>query len=114
MSLDPFYIPVILAAAVGGAGSGLLGVYVVGMRIPFVGVCMAHAAMAGAVFGILLDVPPLASALLESAAGRYVSLYLPLSQHPCCDGLSQAMCCRRTHRSLERRTAMSHIVGETA
>jgi manganese/iron transport system permease protein len=29
----------------------MLGVYIVGMRIPFLGVCVSHAALAGAVFG---------------------------------------------------------------
>ena len=34
-----------------GASSGVLGTFIVGMRIPFLGVCVAHAALAGAVFG---------------------------------------------------------------
>lgn len=48
-----FWAPVLAAGAVAGASTGLLGSYVVGMRIPFLGICVAHAALAGAVFGAL-------------------------------------------------------------
>jgi manganese/iron transport system permease protein len=52
----------------GGASAGLAGVYIVGMRMPFVGVCIAHAAMAGAVWGQLLGLPELPSALVLAVA----------------------------------------------
>lgn len=39
-----------------GASTGLLGVYVVGMRMPFIGISISHCAMAGAVYSILLGV----------------------------------------------------------
>jgi manganese/iron transport system permease protein len=52
--IDPYFIPVITAGVLGGASIGLLCVYVVGMRIPLIGICMAHAAMAGSVLGYLL------------------------------------------------------------
>lgn len=55
--IDPYFIPVIVAGVLGGASTGLLGVYIVGMRIPLIGICMAHAAMAGSVFGYLLGWP---------------------------------------------------------
>ncbi len=45
--------PVICAGALAGASTGMLGTFIVGMRIPFLGVCVAHAALAGAVFGEL-------------------------------------------------------------
>lgn len=48
-----FWAPVMVGGAVAGASSGLLGTFIVGMRIPFLGVCVAHAALAGAVFGSL-------------------------------------------------------------
>ncbi len=48
-----FWMPVLAAGLIAGASSGLLSVYIVGMRIPFLGVCVAHAALAGAVFGAL-------------------------------------------------------------
>jgi manganese/iron transport system permease protein len=48
-----FWAPVMVSGALAGGSSGLLSVYIVGMRIPFLGVCIAHAALAGAVFGAL-------------------------------------------------------------
>lgn len=48
-----FWAPVMVCGLLAGGSSGLLSVYIVGMRIPFLGVCVAHAALAGAVFGSL-------------------------------------------------------------
>jgi len=42
---------IIVAALLAGSSAGMLGVFVIGLRIPFLVVCMAHAALAGAVFG---------------------------------------------------------------
>ena len=61
-----YLIPIVIAGLLGGASAGLVGVYIVGMRMPFVGVCIAHAAMAGAVWGHLLGLPELLSALVVS------------------------------------------------
>jgi manganese/iron transport system permease protein len=70
-----FWLPVMAGGALAGASSGLLGTFIVGMRIPFLGVCVAHAALAGAVFGSLcglegqaLMLPALAGAVLTSLA----------------------------------------------
>ncbi|MFC1607476.1 metal ABC transporter permease [Candidatus Latescibacterota bacterium] len=41
----------------GGFSAGLLGVFVIGLRMPFIAVFSAHAAMAGAVFGSLAGLP---------------------------------------------------------
>lgn len=73
---DPaFWAPVMAGGVVAGGSSGLLSVYIVGMRIPFLGVCVAHAALAGAVFGALaglegpmLLLPSLAAAMLTALA----------------------------------------------
>ena len=46
-----YWAPVLVGGLVAGGSSGLLSVYIVGMRIPFLGVCVSHAALAGAVFG---------------------------------------------------------------
>jgi len=62
----------LLAALLSGSSVGLLGVYVVGLRMPFLGVGMAHAAMAGAVFAYVLGWPPVTLALgfaLAAGAG---------------------------------------------
>ena len=61
-----YLIPILLAGLLGGASAGLAGLYIVGMRMPFVGVCLAHAAMAGAVWGRLFGLPELPSALAVS------------------------------------------------
>jgi len=68
-----FWAPVMLGGLVAGGSSGLLSVFIVGMRIPFLGVCVAHAALAGAVFGALgglegnmLLLPALASSVLAA------------------------------------------------
>ena len=70
-----FWLPVMVGGTVAGASSGLLGTFIVGMRIPFLGVCVAHAALAGAVFGSLcglegqaLLLPALAGSILTALA----------------------------------------------
>ena len=55
-----------------GASVGLTGVYVVGFRMPFIGVTIAHAAMAGAVFAYIFGLPQAPIALfmaIIAAAG---------------------------------------------
>lgn len=64
---DSFFIPILIAGLVGGSSTGLLGVYVMGMRMPFVGVCISHAAMAGAVYGALFGWPQLWCGLAAAA-----------------------------------------------
>lgn len=59
-----FFQRALLAAAVGGTACGIVGVWVVLMRIPFVGVAMSHAAFAGAIFGLLLHVDPMLMAVV--------------------------------------------------
>jgi len=46
-----FWLPVACSGVLAGASTGLLGTFIVGMRMPFLGVCISHAALAGAVFG---------------------------------------------------------------
>ncbi len=48
---------IIAAALLGGAGCSLSGYYLSNLRLPFMGVCLSHAAMAGAVFAHLFDLP---------------------------------------------------------
>lgn len=70
-----FWAPVMVGGTLAGASSGVLGTFVVGMRIPFLGICVAHAALAGAVFGGLaglegqqLLLPALGGAVLTALA----------------------------------------------
>lgn len=58
----------ILAALSSGYSAGLLGLYVVGMNMPFLGIGMAHAAMAGAVLANLAGWPVLPCALAAALA----------------------------------------------
>lgn len=65
--MDSFFYLVIFAGVVAGASTGLLGVYIVGMRMPFIGVCISHSAMAGTIYSILLGVNPVLGAAVFSA-----------------------------------------------
>jgi manganese/iron transport system permease protein len=56
----------ILSAFLGGIACALIGVFVVLLHMPFIGVCMAHAAFAGALLGIWLGFNPLLGAFLLS------------------------------------------------
>jgi manganese/iron transport system permease protein len=65
-----FWAPVMVGGLLAGASSGVLGVFIVGMRIPFLGVCVAHGALAGAVYGALAGLEgPLLLAPTLAAAG---------------------------------------------
>ena len=60
---------IILAALLGGGSAGLLGVFVIGLRMPFIAMFSAHAAMAGAVFGILAGFPQSISGFFGALLG---------------------------------------------
>ena len=54
--MDGFFVWVLIAAVVGGASCGLIGVYLVGMRLPFLGLCISHAATAAIVLSLWLGI----------------------------------------------------------
>ena len=54
----------LLASILGGVSCAIIGVFVVTMQIPFLGVTMSHSAFAGAILGLVLGIDPLVSALL--------------------------------------------------
>jgi manganese/iron transport system permease protein len=56
----------ILSAFLGGVACAVIGVFVVLMHMPFIGVAMSHAAFAGALFGLWLGFDPLVGALAFS------------------------------------------------
>ncbi len=58
----------ILAGLCGGITCSIVGVFVVTMHLSFIGVCIAHAAFAGALLGVWLGFNPLLGALLFSLA----------------------------------------------
>lgn len=53
-----FFRNAVIASFLCGVGCSVIGVFIVTMRIPFIGVCMSHTAMAGAVFAMLLGLDP--------------------------------------------------------
>jgi manganese/iron transport system permease protein len=56
----------ILSAFFGGIACATIGVFVVLLHMPFIGVCMSHAAFAGALIGMWLGFDPLLCALVLS------------------------------------------------
>ena len=56
----------ILTAFLGGIACSSVGVFVVLMHMPFIGVCMSHAAFAGALLGLWLGFNPLIGAFVFS------------------------------------------------
>lgn len=56
----------ILSAFLGGIACSTIGVFVVLLHMPFIGVCMSHAAFAGALLGIWLGFEPLIGAFALS------------------------------------------------
>lgn len=76
LDLWPFWLPVILGGLLAGACCGLVGVYLVGMRLPFLGVCVSHAALAGAVWAGLLGAGDSMMFLSALAAAALTALAL--------------------------------------
>ena len=68
---DPFLQRAILATLFAGIACSLVGVLVVTMRISFLGVCISHAAFAGALLGLVIGANPMWLAIITSlvAAG---------------------------------------------
>ncbi len=56
----------ILSAFLGGIACSVVGVFVVLMHMPFIGVCMSHAAFAGALLALWVGLNPLAGAFAFS------------------------------------------------
>ncbi len=62
----------ILAGLFGGITCSVVGVFVVTMHLSFIGVCIAHAAFAGALLGLWLGFNPLVGALVFSLASAAI------------------------------------------
>ncbi len=56
----------LMGSVLAGIGLGIVGVWVILLRIPFVGVAISHAAFAGSVIGLLLGVNPIIMAIVFS------------------------------------------------
>ncbi len=75
--MDSFFYLIIFAGAIAGASTGFLGVYIVGMRMPFIGTCISHAAMAGTIFSCLLGVNPAIGAIVCSVLAAMSMAAIP-------------------------------------
>ena len=62
----------LLCAFLGGIACSTIGVFVVLMHMPFIGVCMSHAAFAGALLGLWLGFNPMLGALIFSLGAAAV------------------------------------------
>ena len=51
------YREILLAAVLGGGGCSLVGFYLTNLKVPFLGVCLSHAALAGAILATLVSLP---------------------------------------------------------
>ena len=70
----------LLMAMLGGSVCGVMGVFVVLWRMSLVGMCVSHAAFAGALVALWMGQPPLAGGLAASLAAA--SAVGPLAQKP--------------------------------
>ncbi len=75
-----FLVRALWMGIIGGATCGAIGVFVVLWRVSFVGVCISHAAFAGALIALWLGMPPLAGGLVGSLGAA--SLIGPLADRP--------------------------------
>ncbi len=62
----------VMAGLLAGMLCGVVGVFLVTMQASFLGICMAHAAFAGALLGLLLEFPPMLGAVLFSLGAAAV------------------------------------------
>ena len=60
----PFMQNALLSAFLGGIACSTIGVFVVLLHMPFIGVCMSHAAFAGALLGLWLGFNPMIGAFV--------------------------------------------------
>ena len=65
-----------VAAVLAGGSSGVLGVFVVGMQMPFLAICTAHSALAGAVLASFLGFPSGYGAFVGACLGALVLVVL--------------------------------------
>ena len=84
--LEALSFPPIQRAAVAcilcGASCSMLSVFVVLMKMPLIGVSMSHAALAGAVLGMLLNINPAVSAFILCLLVAGALFFTPLPPDP--------------------------------
>jgi len=67
-----FFRNALIACFLGGISCSLIGVFVITMEMPFLGVALSHAAFAGAVFGLLGGVNPIAAAFVFCLLASFI------------------------------------------
>lgn len=75
--MDSYFIPIIITGAFAGLSIGLLGVLIIGMRMPFIGSCISHTAMVGAVYASLFGIDPTLGAVALSMVGAAGAAWIP-------------------------------------
>ncbi len=68
----PFMQNALISGLLGGIACAIIGVFVVLLHMPFIGVCMSHAAFAGALLGLWLGFNPLIGAFAFSLGAAAV------------------------------------------
>ncbi|MCX7912898.1 MAG: metal ABC transporter permease, partial [Dehalococcoidales bacterium] len=68
----PFMQNALFSAFLGGIACSTIGVFVVLLHMPFIGVCMSHAAFAGALLGVWLGFNPMIGAFAFSLGAAAV------------------------------------------
>ncbi len=63
---------IMLAALLAGSSAGVLGVFVIGLKMPFLAICTAHAALAGAVLAELAGLPAGPGAFVGACVGALI------------------------------------------
>ena len=63
---------IIIAAVVGGAACSLVGFFLSHLRLPFMGVCLSHAALAGAVLAKLTGLPMIPTAFVVAVLASFM------------------------------------------
>ncbi|MBP7791973.1 MAG: metal ABC transporter permease [Candidatus Goldbacteria bacterium] len=64
--MDELFAKAIITASIAGFGCGLIGVFIFLLNIPFIGVAIAHSAMAGGIWAIIFNLPSKLLAILVS------------------------------------------------
>lgn len=75
--MDSYFLPILITGAFAGVSIGLLGVFIVGMRMPFIGSCISHTAMVGAVYAALFGIDPTTGAVTLSMGGAAAAAFIP-------------------------------------
>lgn len=71
--MDELFLKSIIIASISGFGCGLTGVFIFLLNIPFIGVAIAHSAMAGGIWALIFVLP---SKLLAFIASFLTSIFI--------------------------------------